>query len=183
MNHKKHTIAVFPGTFDPITNGHLDLIKRGQSIFSELVVAIGHNPNKEEIFSLEERKALVNEILREESFSVNIHAEAFHGLTSDFAKSIGATIMLRGIRNVSDIQFEFQLALANRAVANIETVFIMCSEEFGFTSSSLIKQIVAGGQIDRLAHLLPQSAIIAIKNKMQANPSLLKDLKDSIAGQ
>lgn len=155
--------AIFPGTFDPITNGHLDVIKRGQSLFDRVVVAIGHNPAKREIFNLNERRDMISAILANEAPRVIV--ETYKGLTVDYARKIGATVILRGLRNVTDLHYEFQLALTNRAVADIETVFIMSGEAYGFTSSSLIKQIAAGGDIERLHRLLPPIALEALKEK------------------
>ncbi len=156
--------ALFPGTFDPITNGHLDVIRRGQHLFSELVVAVAHNPAKTELFSIPEREAMIRSILETEKIDVKL--ETYRGLTVDFARKRGATVILRGLRNATDLAFEFQLALTNRAVADIETVFIMSGEPFGFTSSSLIKQIAAAGDLDRLNKLLPPQVIDAMKGKL-----------------
>ena len=130
------TIALFPGTFDPITNGHLDVIRRAQVLFGKLVVAIGRNPAKANLFTLDERVSMIS-VLVDECCSKAV-VECYDGLTVDFAKRIGATVIVRGLRNVSDLQYEFQLALTNRAVADIETVFIMTGETYAFTSSSLI---------------------------------------------
>lgn len=156
-------IALFPGTFDPITNGHLDVIRRGEALFDRLVVAIGHNPAKRQLFTLEERRDMVSQIVRQSCQSVQV--ETYQGLTVDYARQIGATVILRGLRNVTDLHYEFQLALTNRAVADIETIFIMTGEAYGFTSSSLIRQIAAGGQIDRLHRLLPPLVIERLKEK------------------
>ena len=133
-------IAIFPGTFDPITHGHLDVIQRGRGLFDELIVAVGHNPDKQTLFSHEDRRAMAAELVADYD---NVRVEVFEGLTVDFARSVGAAAILRGIRNSSDLQFEFQVALTNRTVAGVETVFIMTSPQFAFTSSSLIKQIAA----------------------------------------
>lgn len=156
-------IALFPGTFDPFTNGHLDVIRRGQGLFDQLVVAVGRNPAKPELFTQAERADLLTGVI--ESEQLNATVEVYDGLTVDFARQRGARVILRGLRNVTDLAFEFQLALTNRAVADIETVFIMSGEVYGFTSSSLIKQIAAGGDVDRLAPLLPAPVIDAMKSK------------------
>jgi len=161
MNPK---IGLFPGTFDPITNGHLDVILRGQKLFDRLVVAVGHNPAKKQLFSLEERVQLIDKLLKDKA-DPHVEVASFHGLTVDFARQIGATAILRGIRNVTDLNFEFQLALTNRAIADVETVFIMTGETFAFTSSTLIKQIASGGDIDRLERLLPEPVLQAMKEK------------------
>jgi pantetheine-phosphate adenylyltransferase len=156
-------IAVFPGTFDPMTNGHLDVIRRGSQLFDQLIVAIGHNPNKAELFTVEERRDMVSRIIGEVCPDAKV--ATFEGLTVDYARSVGATVILRGLRNVTDLHYEFQLALTNRAVADIETVFIMTGETYGFTSSSLIKQIASAGEVDRLHRLLPPLVLEKIKEK------------------
>ena len=168
---QKPRIALFPGTFDPITNGHLDVIKRGCDIFDDLVVAIGHNPAKKELFTVDERVDMIQSLLKIEAPKARI--ETYKGLTVDYARRIGATVILRGLRNVSDLSYEFQLALTNRAVADIETVFVMSGENYGFTSSTLIKQIAAAGDIDRLSKLLPGVVVEKLKSKKAANGGTL----------
>ncbi|MAE64206.1 MAG: pantetheine-phosphate adenylyltransferase [Phycisphaeraceae bacterium] len=145
--------ALFPGTFDPITNGHLDVIHRGRMLFDRLIVAIGQNPLKREVFTVDERFEMIEELLSD--CGDNVEVRTYSGLTVDYARQINATAILRGLRNVTDLNFEFQLALTNRAVADVETVFIMTAESYSFTSSTLIRQIASGGSIDRLARLLP----------------------------
>lgn len=141
-------IAVFPGTFDPITNGHLDVVERGRKLFDQLVIAVGHNPEKRHLFSQEERAEIIHQLV---AAMPNVRVETFRGLTVDYARQVGAATILRGIRNSSDLQFEFQVALTNRVVAGVETVFIMTSEQFAFVSSSLIKQVAGmGGDVSAL---------------------------------
>ncbi len=159
-----HRIAMFPGTFDPLTNGHLDIIRRAQGLFDVLIVAIGTNPAKTDLFTMAEREALIRQILAAEKLDVKV--ECYRGLTVDFARERGVSVMVRGLRNASDLAHEFQLALTNRAIADLETVFIMSGEPYGFTSSSLIKQIASGGDLDRLARLLPAPVIEAMKTKL-----------------
>lgn len=156
-------IAVFPGTFDPMTNGHLDVIRRGRQLFDQLIVAIGRNPGKEELFSIEEREEMIRQIVGD--CCSNVIVDTFEGLTVDYARKMGANVILRGLRNVTDLHYEFQLALTNRAVADIETVFIMTGETYGFTSSSLIKQIASAGEIDRMHRLLPAIVLEKLKEK------------------
>jgi len=156
-------IGMFPGTFDPITNGHLDVIRRGAVFFDQLIVAIGRNPAKSELFTIAERQEMITTLVRD--CGSNIIVRTYEGLTVDYARKIGAIAILRGLRNVTDLAYEFQLALTNRAVADIETVFIMSGEAYGFTSSTLIKQIASASEIDRLHRLLPPLIIEKIKEK------------------
>jgi pantetheine-phosphate adenylyltransferase len=156
-------IGLFPGTFDPATNGHLDVIRRGRMIFDSLIVAVAHNPQKRELFSTEERLEMMRDLVKE--FSPVVQVETYHGLTVDYARKVGATAILRGLRSVTDLNFEFQLALTNRAVADVETIFIMTGEQYGFTSSTLIRQVATGGDIDRLHLLLPPIVLARLKQK------------------
>ena len=164
MPHTGNRIALFPGTFDPITNGQLDVIGRAAPLFDQIIVAVGTNPAKHDLFSLDEREQMIRDILAGEN--INATVETYKGLTVDFARKRGASVIVRGLRNATDLAFEFQLAITNRAVADIETIFIMSGEPYGFTSSSLIKQIASGGELDRLAKLLPGRVIEAMKKKM-----------------
>lgn len=149
--------GVFPGQFDPITNGHLDIIRRGVRLFDELIVAVGINPEKRGLFSQEERLLMVRELLED---IPGTRAEAYTGLTADFVKEHGATAILRGIRDVTDLRYEFQLALANRAVGGVETVFIMTGDQYALTSSSLIRQVVElGGDVRQLSSILPARVV------------------------
>src|SRR3954452_17422008 len=120
--NKHKRLAVFPGQFDPITNGHLDVIRRGVSLFDELIVAVGINPDKGEMFSQDERVEMIRGLLTK---IPGASVEKYTGLTADFVRQKNAIAILRGIRDVTDVRNEFQLALANRAVGNVETVFIM----------------------------------------------------------
>ena len=169
-NAHKRT-AVFPGQFDPITNGHLDVIKRGVRLFDDLVVAVGTNPDKREMFSLDERVELIQELLADVR---NTRVEKYSGLTADFVRRQKATAILRGIRDVSDLRYEFQLALANRAVGGVETVFIMTGDQYALTSSSLIRQVVSlGGDVRQLAAVLPANVVARLMEKrkgMQPEP-------------
>ena len=153
--HKKR--AVFPGQFDPITNGHIDVIRRGVLLFDELVVGVGVNPEKREMFTLDDRIEMVRELL---SDVPGVKVQKYTGLTVDFVRAVQATAILRGVRDVSDVRYEFQLALANRAVGGVETVFIMTGDQYALTSSSLIRQIVSlGGDVKQLQGLLPDLVI------------------------
>ena len=137
--------AIFPGSFDPITNGHLDVIGRGVKLFDNLIVAVGQNPQKKELFTPDQRVEMIKELVKD---IPRVTVEKYSSLTVEYAKEIGADVMLRGMRNLTDVQYEFQMAMMNRSVAGVETVFIMTSEEFGFfglsdavtTGSSLMPQ-------------------------------------------
>lgn len=176
MGKEHRTIAILPGMFDPITEGHLDLIRRSVRLFDQLIVAIGSNPDKAALFSLDERSALAEQALAEAKLPARV--ETYRGLTMDFARRVGATVMVRGIRNTADVQYEIQLALTHRAVSDLETVFILTDEEHAFTSSSLIKQIAAGGKVDMLTRLLPPAVIDALREKMRDNPIRPDDVNE-----
>ena len=126
-------IGVFPGQFDPITNGHLDIIDRGVKLFDELIVAVGINPDKRELFTVDERVEILRLLLKN---SPRVRVEKYTGLTVDFCRQVHAVAMLRGIRDASDLRYETQLALANRAVGGVETVFILTGDQHALTSSS-----------------------------------------------
>jgi len=145
---KKFTRAIFPGSFDPITYGHLDVIHRGIKLFDELIVAVGRSPIKNPLFTPEERVEMITELVDD---MPSVKVESFHGLTVEYAKAKKADVILRGLRSLTDVQYEFKLAMTNRSVAGIETVFVMTSEEYGFTSSTLTREIAAmGGDVSRL---------------------------------
>ncbi|MCU0914175.1 MAG: pantetheine-phosphate adenylyltransferase [Planctomycetes bacterium] len=151
MEHK-FVRAIFPGSFDPITNGHLDVIKRGMRLFDELIVAVGRSPVKNQLFTPQERVEMIKELITD---LPGVVVESFEGLMVEYAGQIHADVVLRGLRSLTDVQYEFQLALTNRAVAGIETVFIMSSEQYGFTSSTLIREVASlGGD---LSNLIPEN--------------------------
>lgn len=139
--------AVYPGTFDPVTYGHIDLMRRGTEVFDELVVAVAANPFKNPMFSLDER---VNFVAEATADIPNLTIVPFETLLVDFAKQIGAKVILKGLRAISDFEHELQMSLINRRLASdIETVFMMPSEEFSYISSSLMKEIASlGGNIE-----------------------------------
>ena len=143
-------VAVYPGSFDPITNGHVDLIKRGTRMFDEIIILIAHNPNKPTyLFSVEERMELIGDVIKDYE---GVRADSYDGLLIDYVKKIGANIILRGLRALSDFEYEFQLALINRRLNNdVETVFLMTSAEWFFTSSQIIKEAASlGGSVKGL---------------------------------
>ena len=165
MPQRTAKIAVFPGQFDPITNGHLDVIRRGVKLFDELIVAVGINPEKKEMFSLAEREGMIRELLKD---TPGVRVERYTGLTVDFVRQSKATAILRGIRDVSDLRNEFQLALANRAIGDVETVFIMTGDQYALTSSSLIRQVVSlGGDVKALGELLPPIVVERLRKRQQ----------------
>ena len=158
---KRFVRAVFPGSFDPITNGHLDVINRGVKLFDELVIAVGNSALKNQLFTPAERVEMIKPLV---AGIEGVTVQSYDCLTVEYAASIGATAMLRGLRNLTDVQYEFQLAMTNRAVAGIETVFVMTSEEFGFTSSTIIREIAAlGGDISKL---IPQSVYEKLQKRL-----------------
>ncbi len=134
-----HRTAVYPGTFDPITNGHTDLVARAARVFSKVVVAIAESPHKKPLLSLDERILLSRNELRGLE---NVEVLGFSNLLVEFVQQIGAGVLIRGLRAVSDFEYEFQLASMNRHLApNVETLFLTPDEEYGFISSSLVKEI------------------------------------------
>lgn len=161
---KKHVRAIFPGSFDPITNGHLDVIERGMKLFDELIIAVGRSPVKNQLFSPEERVEMIDELIHERKMT-GISVESFDGLTVEYAADKKADVILRGLRSLTDVQYEFQLAMTNRAVAGIETVFIMTSEQYGFTSSTLIREVASlGGD---LSNLIPNNIYERVKKHLK----------------
>ena len=183
MTHKAHEhIAVYPGTFDPATHGHLDVIRRGRRIFDRLVVGVGRNPEKQTLFSADERIAmletLVAEIVAKEPDAAPVDVQGYDGLTVDFAVSVDAAILLRGIRNLADLQYEVQQAVTNREVAGLETAFIVAGQSFAYTSSSLIRQITAMGKdLNVLAPMCPPLVIDRLRAKKAEKPAMLRKLE------
>jgi pantetheine-phosphate adenylyltransferase len=163
---KKFVRAIFPGSFDPITNGHLDVINRGIKLFDELIVAVGRSPVKNPLFTPEERVEMIAELIAD---IPGVSVESFDGLTVEYAAKKKADAILRGLRSLTDVQYEFQLAMTNRAVAGIETVFVMTSEQYGFTSSTLIRQIATlGGD---LSSLVPENVYNRLKKRLKKSRS------------
>ncbi|MBP8303813.1 MAG: pantetheine-phosphate adenylyltransferase [Phycisphaerae bacterium] len=158
---KKFVRAVFPGSFDPITNGHLDVIQRATGLFDELVVAVGRSPVKNQLFTPSERVEMIAELIGD---MPGVIVESFEGLMVEYATKRKANVVLRGLRGLTDVQYEFQLAMTNRAVAGIETVFIMTSERYGFTSSTLIREIASlGGD---LSNLIPENVSRRLRTRL-----------------
>lgn len=162
MSSQRSVIALYPGSFDPITNGHLDLIERGARLFDRLIVAILRNETKEPLFTVEERMEMLREVVRGYP---NVEVDSFHGLLVDYAAAKKATVLLRGIRAISDYEYELQMALMNRRLApDIETVFLLAGEAYSFISSRLVKEVISlGGNIEGL---VPPSVEVRLKNRV-----------------
>lgn len=154
-----HRIAVYAGSFDPVTVGHLDLIRRGHKLFDQLILAVGQNPAKRHLLSFETRLEVLASCT---SDLENIRIETFEGLLVNYCRTVGATAILRGLRAVSDFEFEFQIGLANQDMApEIETVFLLTEPRNIFISSSLVKEIASnGGDVSRY---VPAAALAALK--------------------
>lgn len=156
-------IAIYPGTFDPFTNGHLDLIKRSLRIFDEVIIAVAPSPRKEPLFSLEERLRMIKKSI--EGLE-NVHAEAFNGLLVEYVGSRKGIAIVRGLRAVSDFEYELQMALMNRRLDNnIETVFMMPSEEYSYLTSTIAKEIASfGGSVKGL---VPENVETELREKFK----------------
>lgn len=154
-------VAVYTGTFDPVHYGHLDIIERGSRLFEQLIVGVGVNPDKQTLFSPDERVQLTREVSRSWP---NVTIEAFDGLAVNFVRRSGAMVVLRGLRTLSDMEYEFTMSLMNRTLdPEIETVFLMAKEEFSHVSSSLLRQIaVLGGDLSKF---LPEHVRVALMER------------------
>ncbi len=143
--------AIYPGTFDPVTHGHADLVKRAARVFDEVIVAIAESPHKKPLFSLERRIEMTERVLEDLD---NVRVVGFDTLLIEFAREIGANVLVRGLRAVSDFEYEFQLASMNRHLnPDIETMFLTPDENYSFISSSLVKEIARlGGDVSRFVH-------------------------------
>jgi pantetheine-phosphate adenylyltransferase len=156
-------IAVYPGTFDPITRGHLDLVERASKLFDRVIVTVSRNPHKDPLFTLDERRRFVEMTVKHLE---NVEVDAFDGLLVDYAKRTGACAIIRGLRAVSDFEYEFQMALMNRKLMpRLETVFLMPSEEYTYVNSTIVKEVARfGGAVDCF---LPEGVAKALKEKMK----------------
>ena len=158
--------AIYPGSFDPVTNGHLDIIERSCKLFDEIIVAVLDNPDKNPLFSVPERCAMVREVLPPlNNNGCNLLVEDFAGLTVDFALKREAGTIVRGIRAISDYEYELQMAAMNRRLGpGLETVFMMAAEKYSFVSSKLVKQVFAlGGEVEGL---VPPSVQARLREKL-----------------
>ncbi len=142
-------VAVYPGSFDPLTNGHLDIIGRAAALFDELVVAVLQNTDKEPLFTVEERLRVLREVLRP---LPNVRVDRFEGLLVDYVRSVGGRAIVRGLRAISDFEYEFQMALMNRHLCeDVETLFLMAAEAYSYLSSRLVKEVAKlGGSVHGL---------------------------------
>ena len=158
-------VAVFTGTFDPLTLGHLDVIGRGRLLFDRLIVGIGVNPNKQSLFSVEERVALAREVVAP---FPNVEVEAFEGLTVHFVRQIGARVILRGVRTLSDMEYEFSMSITNaRLDPTLETVFLMADGEYSHISSSLIRQVARFGEDEAIRLFVPPEVVGPVMRKIR----------------
>jgi len=156
-------IAVYPGTFDPVTYGHIDIIKRASRIFDKVIVAVAENPQKEVLFSVDERIEMLKDAIKGMK---NVKVDHFKGLVVDYVKRQGSNVMIRGLRMISDFEYEFQMALTNRKLAgSIETIFMMPHEDYSYVSSKLIKEAASlGANVEKF---VPKKAAMALKEKMR----------------
>ncbi len=156
-------LAVFPASFDPVTNGHLDIIERARSVFDRLVVAVATNVEKSGTFSTEERLELLHGCLDDHE---GIEITSFRGLLVDYAHSMGANVVIRGLRAMSDFEYEFEMALMNKHLnANVETVFMMTSQEYFYVSSSRLKELVQFGA--GIEEFVPPNVAKKLREKLQ----------------
>lgn len=157
--------AVYPGTFDPVTNGHLDLANRGRMHFDRLIVAVLENEGKRPLFSVQERLELLREAMGEWP---NVEVESFDGLLVDYARARGASVILRGIRASSDFEYEMQMAMMNRKLdPDLETVFLVPSEAYSYVSSKLVREVA--GLDGSVAGLVPSNVLAALKRRLGGN--------------
>jgi pantetheine-phosphate adenylyltransferase len=160
---RRRSMAVYPGTFDPITNGHADIVRRALKLFDRVVVALADNPRKRPLFSGKERRRMINETLRNDA---RVEVDSFSGLLVDYVRRRGAKFVIRGLRAVADFEYEFQFAHMNRQLApEVETIFLMTNEDNFFVSSSLVREVAEmGGDITRV---VPPGVAAALKKKLR----------------
>ena len=161
---REGTLAVFPGSFDPVTNGHLDIVDRALAVFDRVRMAILRNPDKQPLFSVEERLALIREAYRG---NPRVEADTFSGLLVDYAREAGASVIIRGIRAISDWEYELQMGLMNRRLdPGIETVFMIPAESYSYVSSRLVKEVFQLG--GRVSDLVPKAVEKRLRDKYGA---------------
>jgi pantetheine-phosphate adenylyltransferase len=154
--------AVYPGTFDPLTNSHVDLIERSTKIFDEIIVAVTNNPAKSPVFSIDERLAFVEDAVGKLG---NVRVDSFDGLLVDYVVRVGGIAIIRGLRAVSDFEYELQMALMNRRLSGVETVFLTPPDEYSFLSSTMVKEVASfGGPVKGL---VPRKVAEALRRKFK----------------
>lgn len=163
-------IAVYPGSFDPITNGHLDIIKRASKVFDKVIVSILVNSSKTPCFEMEERRALIERVMGD---LPNVEVDCFEGLLVNYVRKKGAHVIIKGLRAISDFEYEFQMALANTKIApDIETLFMMTNQEYSYLSSSIVKELASlGGSLEGL---VPDEIMQDIIDKVKEHEERLK---------
>jgi pantetheine-phosphate adenylyltransferase len=155
-------VAIYPGSFDPFTKGHQNVIERGVKVFNQVIVAVAHNTSKKTVFTLEERVEILNEIFKGRD---DVEVDYFEGLLVQYAKKKGTNIVLRGMRTVSDFEYELQMALANKTLSDeLETVFMVTDSEFAHVSSSVIKEVVSLG--GPATHMVPDAVEVKLREKL-----------------
>ena len=162
----QHIIAVYPGSFDPVTHGHLDVIRRAAQLFNELIIGIGINPGKDVLFTPEERIDLLRPHLEE---FPSVRAESYDCLTFDFVRKCGARVLIRGIRDTTDLSNELLQANLNLTIGQVDTVFLLTRDQHVLTSSTYIKQIyeMGGGDLARVERLVPHNVAVALAKKLE----------------
>ncbi|MCX5685841.1 MAG: pantetheine-phosphate adenylyltransferase [Planctomycetota bacterium] len=159
----KQRVAVYPGVFDPLTLGHMDIIRRGAVLFDRLIVAVAINPAKQSLFTTDERLAMVRSGVGKIK---DVKVDAYEGLTVEYVRRHGASILLRGLRQHSDFEYEYQLALTNRTISGVETIFVMADERVAYISSHLVREVAAlGGDV---SPLVPKGVLKALAAKLAA---------------
>jgi pantetheine-phosphate adenylyltransferase len=160
------TVALYPGSFDPITNGHLDILERATNLFNHVIVTVAVNKKKEAVFSGEERVELIKACISDKPWAANVEVKQFTGLLVDHAQKMNADTLVRGVRQISDFEYEFRMALTNKRLApNVDTVFLMPDEEFTFISASIVKEVAYWG--GDLSSFVPANVAIALKEKFK----------------
>jgi pantetheine-phosphate adenylyltransferase len=159
-------MALYPGSFDPITFGHLDILQRAAELFDKVIVTIAINKRKDAVFTGEEREKLLRECLKDRSWTGNVEVEQFSGLLVDFGRQKEVKTLVRGVRQISDFEYEFRMALTNKRLApEIDTIFLMPNEHLTFISASLVKEVAAWG--GDLSSFVPENVAAVLKEKMQ----------------